>query len=118
MRDGHVVSTGTLERSDDSRTAQPWSWSAGQSAIPYLLDDVGDTAVEHTDGAYTFHGRSDEVMNVGGNRISTEEIENAILRYNESSASLTRVANCAVTTRQGWAHRAIFPAQVRLPASR
>lgn len=39
----------------------------------------GDTAVRHASGAYTFHGRSDEVMNIGGNRIGTEEIENAIL---------------------------------------
>ena len=39
----------------------------------------GDAAVRHADGAYTFHGRSDEVMNVGGNRIGTEEIESAVL---------------------------------------
>ena len=54
----------------------------------------GDTAVQHVDGAYTFHGRSDEVMNVGGNRIGTEEIENAILldRTREGSTLL----NCAV----------------------
>ena len=39
----------------------------------------GDLTIRHADGAYTFHGRSDEVMNVGGSRIGTEEIESAIL---------------------------------------
>ena len=39
----------------------------------------GDAAIRHPDGSYTFHGRSDEVMNVGGNRIGTEEIESALL---------------------------------------
>lgn len=54
----------------------------------------GDAAVRYADGAYTFHGRSDEVMNVGGNRIGTEEIESAILldRACEGSPLL----NCAV----------------------
>ena len=55
----------------------------------------GDAAVRHPDGAYTFHGRSDEVINVGGNRIGTEEIESALL------ADTTRpegspLRNCAV----------------------
>ena len=39
----------------------------------------GDLAIRHGDGSYTFHGRSDEVINVGGTRIGTEEIENALL---------------------------------------
>ena len=49
----------------------------------------GDAAVRHVDGSYTFHGRSDEVINVGGNRIGTEEIETVLL---EDEA----VRNCAV----------------------
>ena len=54
----------------------------------------GDAAVRHADGAFSFCGRSDEVMNVGGNRISPAEIENAILldRSRDSSPLL----NCAV----------------------
>ena len=98
----------------------------------------GDTAIRHADGAYTFHGRSDEVrppyaamrvrvrckrarggscrphlrsaaclqcriltlsvlvplqvINVGGNRISTEEIENALLRDREQPDSPVRAA--------------------------
>ncbi len=40
----------------------------------------GDFAVKHRDGSYTFHGRSDEVINVSGQRIGTEEIESALLK--------------------------------------
>ena len=46
----------------------------------------GDTARGHPDGSafggtgYTFHGRSDEVLNVSGNRVGTEEIEAAMER--------------------------------------
>jgi acrylyl-CoA reductase (NADPH)/3-hydroxypropionyl-CoA dehydratase/3-hydroxypropionyl-CoA synthetase len=40
----------------------------------------GDYARLHDDGAFTLHGRSDDVINVSGHRIGTEEIEGAILR--------------------------------------
>lgn len=40
----------------------------------------GDYARRHSDGAFTLHGRSDDVINVSGHRIGTEEIEGAILR--------------------------------------
>mgnify|MGYP006278592721 FL=1 len=40
----------------------------------------GDYARRHEDGAFTLHGRSDDVINVSGHRIGTEEIEGAILR--------------------------------------
>ncbi len=40
----------------------------------------GDYARQHPDGSYTLHGRSDDVINVSGHRIGTEEIEGAILR--------------------------------------
>jgi len=40
----------------------------------------GDFAVRYPDGAYTFHGRSDEVLNVNGLLFGTEHIEGAILR--------------------------------------
>ena len=55
----------------------------------------GDAAVRHAGGgAFTFHGRSDEVINVGGNRIGTEEIENLLLLDREHAGS--PVLNCAV----------------------
>jgi len=40
----------------------------------------GDFARRHQDGGFTLHGRSDDVINVSGHRIGTEEIEGAILR--------------------------------------
>ena len=40
----------------------------------------GDYARRHDDGGFTLHGRSDDVINVSGHRIGTEEIEGAILR--------------------------------------
>lgn len=40
----------------------------------------GDFAVAHDDGSFSLHGRSDDVINVSGHRIGTEEIEGAILR--------------------------------------
>ena len=54
----------------------------------------GDAAIRQADGSFTFHGRSDEVINVGGNRIGTEEIENAILLDREREGS--PVSNCVV----------------------
>ncbi|MGF1466729.1 MAG: AMP-binding protein [Sandaracinaceae bacterium] len=49
-------------------------WSGG------LAYTQGDYARQHDDGAFTLHGRSDDVINVSGHRIGTEEIEGAILR--------------------------------------
>ena len=40
----------------------------------------GDYARQHPDDSFTLHGRSDDVINVSGHRIGTEEIEGAILR--------------------------------------
>jgi len=40
----------------------------------------GDFAVKHRDGSNTFHGRTDEVINVSGQRIGTQEIESVLLK--------------------------------------
>jgi len=40
----------------------------------------GDFAVKYSDGGFSLHGRSDDVINVSGHRLGTEEIEGAILR--------------------------------------
>ncbi len=40
----------------------------------------GDFAIQHEDSSFSFHGRSDDVINVSGHRMGTEEIEGAILR--------------------------------------
>ena len=49
-------------------------WDSGYSYTQ------GDYARQHEDGGFTLHGRSDDVINVSGHRIGTEEIEGAILR--------------------------------------
>ncbi len=41
----------------------------------------GDFAVRYADGSFSLHGRSDDVINVSGHRMGTEEIEGAILRH-------------------------------------
>ena len=40
----------------------------------------GDFAMKYADGSFSLHGRSDDVINVSGHRMGTEEIEGAILR--------------------------------------
>jgi acrylyl-CoA reductase (NADPH)/3-hydroxypropionyl-CoA dehydratase/3-hydroxypropionyl-CoA synthetase len=58
---------------------QYWTfWAKDQK--PLIAFTQGDFAVKHRDGSYTFHGRSDEVINVSGQRIGTEEIESVLLK--------------------------------------
>ncbi len=52
-------------------------WARWSDALAYTQ---GDFARRHADGSFSFHGRSDDVINVAGHRIGTEEIEGAILR--------------------------------------
>jgi acrylyl-CoA reductase (NADPH) / 3-hydroxypropionyl-CoA dehydratase / 3-hydroxypropionyl-CoA synthetase len=40
----------------------------------------GDFAMKYADGSFTLHGRSDDVINVSGHRMGTEEIEGSILK--------------------------------------
>ena len=71
----------------DGRVADGWRgdavryratyWSRWQGAWAYTQ---GDVAVRHADGSFSLHGRSDDVINVSGHRLGTEEIEGAILR--------------------------------------
>ena len=51
--------------------------AAGRPVLAYLQ---GDFARRHADGSFSLHGRSDDVINVSGHRMGTEEIEGAILR--------------------------------------
>jgi acrylyl-CoA reductase (NADPH) / 3-hydroxypropionyl-CoA dehydratase / 3-hydroxypropionyl-CoA synthetase len=52
-------------------------WTRWQGAWGYTQ---GDFAIRHDDGSFSLHGRSDDVINVSGHRMGTEEIEGAILR--------------------------------------
>jgi len=65
---------------------------------------TGDAARRDQDGYYWILGRVDDVMNVSGHRLSTMEIESALVRH-------PAVAEAAV-----WASRTRSPAR-RWPAS-
>jgi acrylyl-CoA reductase (NADPH)/3-hydroxypropionyl-CoA dehydratase/3-hydroxypropionyl-CoA synthetase len=53
-------------------------WSRWRGSWAYTQ---GDFAVRYADGSFSLHGRSDDVINVSGHRMGTEEIEGAILRH-------------------------------------
>ncbi len=63
-------------RGDGARWASTY-WQRFRGAHAYVQ---GDFAVRHADGSFSLHGRSDDVINVSGHRMGTEEIEGAILR--------------------------------------
>ena len=52
-------------------------WKRWRGAWAYTQ---GDFAIAHDDGSFSLHGRSDDVINVSGHRMGTEEIEGAVLR--------------------------------------
>ncbi|MEO1172906.1 MAG: enoyl-CoA hydratase-related protein, partial [Myxococcota bacterium] len=75
---GDADRLGTSEwRGDLSRFTEVYWNRWGSDDLSYTQ---GDYARSHGDGAFTLHGRSDDVINVSGHRIGTEEIEGAILR--------------------------------------
>jgi acrylyl-CoA reductase (NADPH)/3-hydroxypropionyl-CoA dehydratase/3-hydroxypropionyl-CoA synthetase len=63
-------------RGDRSRWSEGY-WQRWQGVWAYTQ---GDFAVRHPDEGFSLHGRSDDVINVSGHRMGTEEIEGAILR--------------------------------------
>ena len=65
---------------------------AGAPVWAYLQ---GDHAIQYSDGSFSFHGRSDDVINVSGHRMGTEEIEGAILR-DKVQREDSPVGNCIV----------------------
>ncbi len=63
-------------RGDHERYAATY-WTRWKDTLAYTQ---GDFAIRYEDGGFSLHGRSDDVINVSGHRIGTEEIEGAILR--------------------------------------
>ena len=63
-------------RGDTARWSDGY-WKRWRGAWAYTQ---GDFAIAHADGSFSLHGRSDDVINVSGHRIGTEEIEGAVLR--------------------------------------
>ena len=77
--DGFAVENGAVVpgwRGDAARYTDSY-WTRWAGAWAYTQ---GDFAVAHDDGSFSLHGRSDDVINVSGHRMGTEEIEGAILR--------------------------------------
>ena len=70
---GSVVGTW---RGDATRWADGY-WRRWRGVWAYTQ---GDFAIRHEGGSFSFHGRSDDVINVSGHRMGTEEIEGAVLR--------------------------------------
>lgn len=66
--------------------------SDGEPAWAYLQ---GDFARRFADGSFSLHGRSDDVINVSGHRMGTEEIEGAILKDKQLNPE-SPVGNCIV----------------------
>jgi len=74
-------------RVENGRVAAGWKgdearwrdgyWGRWQGVWAYTQ---GDFAVRGADEGFSLHGRSDDVINVSGHRMGTEEIEGAILR--------------------------------------
>jgi len=55
----------------------------------------GDFATKYPEGSFTFHGRSDEVLNVNGILFGTEHLEGAILRDKQNNNDSV-VGHCVV----------------------
>lgn len=64
----------------------------GTPCLAYLQ---GDFARQYEDGSFSMHGRSDDVINVSGHRMGTEEIEGAILKDKQINPE-SSVGNCIV----------------------
>lgn len=74
---GQVDKLGTDDWTGDLERFTQVYFDKWPGALTYTQ---GDYARLHDDGAFTLHGRSDDVINASGHRIGTEEIEGAILR--------------------------------------
>ena len=69
--EGRAVARGW--RGDFERYRKTY-WTRWRDTLAYTQ---GDFAVKYADGGFSLHGRSDDVINVSGHRLGTEEIEGA-----------------------------------------
>ena len=77
--DNFSVESGSVKqdwRGDSGRWIDSY-WKRWRGVWAYTQ---GDFAMAHDDGSFSLHGRSDDVINVSGHRMGTEEIEGAVLR--------------------------------------
>ena len=79
-------------KGDSERWAQTY-WRRWRGVYAYTQ---GDFAMAHPEGSISVHGRSDDVINVSGHRLGTEEIEGAILRDKALNPAGSPVGNVVV----------------------
>jgi acetyl-CoA synthetase len=92
---------------DDERYVETYWSRFGEGGIPFYL--VGDAAIRDKDGYLWIVGRIDDVINVSGHRLSTAEVESAIVAHEKvaeaavvaQSDELTGQAIVAFVTLQG-----------------
>ena len=93
--DQFVVNGAKVEpcwRGDAERYADTY-WRRWKGVWAYTQGDFGKL---HPDGSFSIHGRSDDVINVSGHRLGTEEIEGAILRDKALNPVKSPVGNVIV----------------------
>ncbi len=73
VEDGRVLG----DWKGDAKRWEEGYWKRWKGVWAYTQ---GDFAIAHEDGSFSLHGRSDDVINVSGHRMGTEEIEGAVLR--------------------------------------
>jgi acrylyl-CoA reductase (NADPH)/3-hydroxypropionyl-CoA dehydratase/3-hydroxypropionyl-CoA synthetase len=78
VEDGRVIGRGPGGWKGDAKRWHSTYWARWRGTWAYTQ---GDFAVRYGDGSFSLHGRSDDVINVSGHRMGTEEIEGAILRH-------------------------------------
>ncbi len=74
---GEAEKLGQPDWKGDIKRYSDTYWGKWAGAWAYTQ---GDFAMKYADGSFSLHGRSDDVINVSGHRMGTEEIEGAILR--------------------------------------
>ncbi len=79
-------------KGDGERYADTY-WRRWRGVWAYTQGDFG---MPHPDGSISIHGRSDDVINVSGHRLGTEEIEGAILRDKANNPQTSPVGNVIV----------------------
>ncbi len=79
-------------KGDIDRYAETY-WKRWRGVWAYTQGDFGKP---HPDGSISIHGRSDDVINVSGHRLGTEEIEGAILRDKANNPQTSPVGNVIV----------------------
>jgi acrylyl-CoA reductase (NADPH)/3-hydroxypropionyl-CoA dehydratase/3-hydroxypropionyl-CoA synthetase len=99
---GDATNFGVVHEGAGLRTVGSWKGDAKRYASTYwtrwagtFAYTQGDFAIRYPDGGFSLHGRSDDVINVSGHRIGTEEIEGAILRDKQVNPD-SPVGNCIV----------------------